>query len=73
MTEDNYVTETILMNSDLIEDLILDFLWQNNLISERDRAIAIDLALPVTDSGMVEVDVIYETLDDEAQEELSFE
>lgn len=64
---------TILMSSDLIEDLVLSFLYQNNLIKAKERAIAIDLGLPVSESGMVEVDVIYEDLNDDVQEELSFE
>ena len=63
---------TILMNSDLIENIILDFLWQNSLITERDRAIGIDLGLEVSETGMVEVDVLYETHKDTVvkQEEL---
>jgi formate dehydrogenase assembly factor FdhD len=69
----DYPTVTVLMNADLIEDLVLGFLHQNNLISNKERAIAIDLGLDVTPTGMVEVDVIYEDLDDTPQKEFTFE
>lgn len=69
MTNDHtYDTVTVLMNSDLIEDLVLTFLYQNNLIADKEKAIAIDLGLPVSESGMVEVDVIYEDSDGEQLE-----
>lgn len=69
----DYPTVTILMNADLIEDLVLGFLYQNNLIKDKERAIALDLGLNVTETNMVEVDVIYEDLDDSPQKEFTFE
>lgn len=53
-------TRTIRMNFDLLESVVLAFLYQNNLIKDKEMAIGIDFDIPVDDDNFVELDIIYD-------------
>lgn len=58
----DFPTRTIKIKYDLLEDIILAFLYQNNLIKHKEMAMGIDLAVEVDEEENVEFDVIYEEL-----------
>lgn len=54
-----YQAVTISINSELVEDVLMGWLYANNLIPEKDSAAFLDLGLNVDEQGLTEVDVFY--------------
>lgn len=61
MTNEDFPTRTLRINYDLLESVLLGFLYSNNLIRDKEMAIGVDLAIEVDDDNFVEIDIVYES------------
>jgi len=64
MTKD-LPTMNIKINHELLEEVILGFLFGNSLITHKHLALGIDLGMEIDDDGFIDLEVIYEDLPDD--------
>lgn len=53
---------TVKISIDLLEDVVLGFLYGNSLIPDKHMALGVDLGLDVNDEGLAELEVFYEEM-----------
>lgn len=58
-------TMTVKINHELLEEVILSFLFGNSLITAKHLALGIDLGMEMDDNGFIDLEVIYEDLPDD--------
>lgn len=59
MSDTEMATLTLKINNELLEMVVLGFLYGNSLIPDKHLALGVDLGLEVGEDGLVEVDILY--------------